>query len=296
MNFISVIIPIHKFSNFLDNAVKSVLACNSILEVVIVKDYFDSPELTIQLGLIDNIAGPNKCIIISNRYSKGVSGARNTGLDYSSGEYVVFLDYDDYFLPRRFDFDFCEKLDIYLSEYYILDQHGNNFETWSFSFERQYYLTGKDFFDEYNYGLPHLSCFTLNRNALRTANIRFDENLIGSEDTLFKLRCISTFGFKVLLDSRNTVIVRHQDNTTNNIYSGILIESRFKFFLKTIDLMNLHYSLFRHNMRGLFNNIKKSYRIDNKLFYLGIKVYLICFISVKNKFRINYILNRRFIK
>ncbi len=93
MASISVIIPIFKAEIFLGKCIESVLS----------QDYKD-----FQLILVDD-GSPDKCGQICEYYAKkdnriktihkengGVSDARNAGLDQASGEYLTFIDADDY--------------------------------------------------------------------------------------------------------------------------------------------------------------------------------------------------------
>lgn len=89
---VSVIIPAYNVKPYISEAIESVLHQSyKNLEVIIVDDgSTDGSE-----DICDEYARKDKRIIVVHQDNKGLSGARNTGLDLISGEEVVFLDADD---------------------------------------------------------------------------------------------------------------------------------------------------------------------------------------------------------
>lgn len=90
---VSVIIPVYNVEKYLRKCIDSVLA----------QDYSDYEILLIDDGSTDKSGGI--CDEYANKYSKvkvfhqenkGLGGARNTGIDNATGEYIIFLDSDDY--------------------------------------------------------------------------------------------------------------------------------------------------------------------------------------------------------
>ena len=89
---ISVIVPFWNSEKWLGRCCESL---DKRLEVILVDD-----------GSTDSgreIAESYGFKVIENERTKGVSGARNTGLDYSHGEWVTFLDADDEMLPNAWE-------------------------------------------------------------------------------------------------------------------------------------------------------------------------------------------------
>ena len=100
--YISIIVPIYNVEQYLDRCVKSIL---------------DQTLKNIEIILVDD-ESPDNCPLMCDEYSKadnrvkvihkknqGLGFARNSGLEISTGEYVYFIDSDDY-INR----DACEKL------------------------------------------------------------------------------------------------------------------------------------------------------------------------------------------
>lgn len=94
---ISVIVPVYNVEKYLEECVESVLAQTyTNIEVILVDD-----GATDSSGQIcDRYAEKDDRIRVIHQKNQGLSGARNTGLANAKGEYVYFLDSDDWILPE----------------------------------------------------------------------------------------------------------------------------------------------------------------------------------------------------
>jgi glycosyltransferase involved in cell wall biosynthesis len=93
---ISVIIPCYNHGRYLHESITSVLSQNySAVEIVVVDD--GSTDTTREIAEQYNTV---KYIYQDNQ---GLSAARNKGIRYSSGQYLVFLDADDWLLPKALE-------------------------------------------------------------------------------------------------------------------------------------------------------------------------------------------------
>ena len=90
---VSVIVPIYKVEPYLRRAVDSILhQTYHNLEIILVDD--GSPD---QCGKIcDDYAKEDNRISVIHKENGGLSDARNAGLDAAGGEYIVFVDSDDF--------------------------------------------------------------------------------------------------------------------------------------------------------------------------------------------------------
>lgn len=92
-NLISVIIPVYKVEKYLDKCIQSVInQTYSNLEIILVDD--GSPDNCPQL--CDDWANKDERIKVIHKKNGGLSDARNAGLDIATGEYIAFVDSDDY--------------------------------------------------------------------------------------------------------------------------------------------------------------------------------------------------------
>ena len=95
----SIIIPVYKVEQFLAQCVDSVLEQTyKNYEIVLVDD--GSPDNCPQI--CDNYADKYNNIKVVHKENGGLSDARNVGLEYASGEYVIFLDSDDWWIDKEF--------------------------------------------------------------------------------------------------------------------------------------------------------------------------------------------------
>ena len=91
-DIISVIITCYNHAKYLPEAIESVLAQSyKEIEIIVVDD--GSTDHTRQ------VCERYPVVKYIYQHNQGLSAARNTGIDHSSGDYLVFLDADDWFLP-----------------------------------------------------------------------------------------------------------------------------------------------------------------------------------------------------
>ena len=96
---ISVIVPVYKVEKYLHRCVDSILVQTyTNLEIILVDD--GSPD---RCGAIcDEYAAKDSRIRVIHQENGGLSAARNAGLDVCSGEYIAFVDSDDWLDPEMY--------------------------------------------------------------------------------------------------------------------------------------------------------------------------------------------------
>lgn len=96
---ISIVVPVYKVEKYIERCMQSLLEQTyENFEAIIVDD--GSPDISIQLAR--NIVGDDPRFIFLEKENGGVSSARNYGLDHVSGDYIGFLDPDDFLSPEAF--------------------------------------------------------------------------------------------------------------------------------------------------------------------------------------------------
>lgn len=183
---ISIIIPAYNVEDYIEKCLLSVFNQNyKDYEVIVIND--GSTDNTL------NIIKKFKNIKLINQKNKGLSMARNTGVKNSLGEYIFFLDSDDYISPHflediskkindediiRFQINVLddEKITPYPEEEFINLNGTKAFSkivkyhfvenAWAYLFKRDYYLKGRyEFQNGYHedYGLIPLVIIKANK-------------------------------------------------------------------------------------------------------------------------------------
>ncbi|MBE5739082.1 MAG: glycosyltransferase [Clostridiales bacterium] len=97
---ISVIVPVYKVERFLDRCVESLVGQTyKDLEIILVDD--GSPDNSGRL--CDEWVKKDNRIKVIHKANAGVSEARNSGLEIATGEFIAFLDSDDYLEPTAYE-------------------------------------------------------------------------------------------------------------------------------------------------------------------------------------------------
>ena len=97
---VSIIIPAYNIAPYLERCLESV-RCQTYkeLQIIIIDD--GSRDQSGQIA--DTFAEKDKRFRVIHKENGGVSAARKTGLEQADGEYIGFVDGDDYIEPKMYE-------------------------------------------------------------------------------------------------------------------------------------------------------------------------------------------------
>ena len=301
---ISFIIPVFNASKYIEKCVNSIINQNyDNIEIIIIDDGSTDESYYI----CKKLAEKDKRIVIIKQKNKGQSIARNVGIEKSSGDWVCFVDSDDWI-----DEKLCDKviphlyddLEILFFGYY--DVVDNN-EIINYRYKNTGIITE---YDENSIEDIKLSALDVNicremfvgvpwgkfysRKILIDNNIRFKEEIKIYEDSLFVFEFLSQCNKAISIDyasyyyrtTSNSVCKRYRydafDLTLTNIkiFNKIIGENYNK---------NLLYAYYTYVVNCFLNCITLSYcHPNNKEKYIEKKKR---FINDKNNYLIKEALN-----
>lgn len=181
-NMISIIVPIYNVEQYLDCCVQSILAQTyQEIEVILVDDGSSDKSCDI----CKRWAEKDDRIRYFYQENQGVSVARNRGMKEAHGDYIVFMDADDYIcdsyceellenLVREcLDIIYCEETSILLDGKTISHGDSRRVYTWESS---KY---------EYNRHMAHITVWGALYRKEIIKGIQFSEDLYVGEDSVF---------------------------------------------------------------------------------------------------------------
>lgn len=98
---ITVIIPVYNVENYLERCLKSILYNTyTNLEIICVNDGSTDNSKKI----LEDYSKRDKRVVVINKKNAGVSSARNAGIKIATGEYIAFVDSDDWIHEKYFEY------------------------------------------------------------------------------------------------------------------------------------------------------------------------------------------------
>lgn len=92
---VSFVIPVYKVERYLDSCLKSIMnQTYRDIEIILVDD--GSPDTC--PALCDKYANEDSRIKAVHKINGGLSDARNFGTKYATGDYLIYLDSDDFWM------------------------------------------------------------------------------------------------------------------------------------------------------------------------------------------------------
>lgn len=184
---VSIIIPIYNVEQWLERCVKSVenqdIPQNDY-EVILVNDGSTDGSAAICSALVEKY--PNVRLV--SKENGGISSARNAGLDVAVGEYVMFVDSDDFIYPNvlKYLLDCCKtnNLDICHYNMTVEDEQGKTSRSRP-AFSCNSVLSGRDVYSYYVLG--SVCSNVIRASLIKKLGFRFTLNIM-HEDVEFNTR------------------------------------------------------------------------------------------------------------
>ena len=263
---VSVVIPAYNVAMFIKKAINSALAQVEVGEVLVVDD--GSTDETIRI--VEKIQSSNSKVKFfqhEHGINRGRSATRNLGIHKATGNYISFLDADDFYLNDRFKNDkvileknpFADGVYNAVGFYFYreptpLEQQKLTLNTVSKKLEPSELFDG---IISSKYGLLHLNGLTVKKVVFETVGL-FNEDLIVAEDSdiLFKmsLKCKLNSGIITKAVAKRGI---HETNVFGNedlykIYNPIFYEGLVKWCfcnsvaISKIDVIFKYYWIIRY--------------------------------------------------
>lgn len=137
-NLISVIVPFYNVGDYIKNTIKSLESQTyKKFEVIFVNDGSEDNSFNILKTELEKVTFNYKIIILPK--NKGLSNARNRGISSAKGEYMYFLDADDYLENNAFEKVIemfkTHNIDAVFFQFKRVDENGNLLKNYNESFK-----------------------------------------------------------------------------------------------------------------------------------------------------------------
>jgi len=191
---ISIIIPAYNTEKTIIRALDSVVnqTYDGKIEIIVVND--GSTDQTIAHLETYGIDSLNRDLVIFNQTNSGVSNARNKGIELATGDYIVFLDADDYYLEETVE-QYMNKVQETDCEFLICS---SDLPKQDLIFEHN--TSKEEFYNLFLKGVinspwakAYQSSLLKNNGICFNPEISIGEDLLLNTEVFFKARVIATF-------------------------------------------------------------------------------------------------------
>lgn len=191
---ISVIIPVYKVEQYLEKCVNSIInQTYKNLEIILVDD--GSPDSC--PTICDDLAKKDKRVKVIHKQNGGVSSARNDALNIATGDFIAFVDSDDWIDPTMYEKlinkQFENNSDLVFCKYKIVDNENT-----------------------YNYNESSLEKLCKNNDLSyffnRSSDLVFDNNTLEIKNNIMCNIWRALFKKEIIADTKFNTQIRYMED------------------------------------------------------------------------------------
>lgn len=273
MKLFSIIVPVYNKSAYIGQTIASVCAQEySHWECIVVDDGSTDNSKEI----IESIALSEPRIKAIFKSNSGVADSRNIGLEEAVGDFVVFLDGDDLFDPKKLsltleEFEKTPNAEVVYSDYNFVSKSGDIYSS-NFRIKLNTNNVYIDLLAKWDEDLiVPIHCCCYRRDFLINNNIRFDSSLKNKEDWDFLLQvalCSNAFYF---ID-RQLVSYLITEQNRSSVQSSSMIEGTDQLYCKHYNQQdeaalraiayNLRYRIIRNSLIRLLGKREPDVKLS----------------------------------
>ena len=280
----SVIIPVYNAEKYLSQCLNSVINQNlQDIEIICVNDGSEDNSL----GILNHYSKLDKRIKIINQENRGIGVSRNIALNQALGDYVLFVDSDDFLNENVLEILYSNAIsndsDLVMFKFNLYDDTENRFVEVGFQLDN---LFGNKDYENFIFSYKHIKKYVLNssfaawsklykKKFLDKFNLSFQEGIF-YEDVLFHVESLvyassisflphSIYNYRI---SNPNSIMNSNQNVFDIIkvcylvenflfFSSLLNEFKIEFIIFKIS--QLHYYIGKSKDEHYFNCIKYEF-------------------------------------
>lgn len=305
MTKFSIILPIYNVEKYLSKCLDSIInQTHRNIEIICIND--GSTDNSLQI--LEEYTQKDGRIKIINQKNQGVSIARNVGIENATGDYILFIDADDWI-----ELDACEvllntinnkKFDLIYFNYYAINSNiKRKINIVNKKITKNYFLT--------NGGLWNC-CY--NADFIKKNKISFPKDIKISEDLVFKtIIILNNPKIEVISEPLYNYFYTRENSATKNYTQGIIENIKGFEYLKSTEIYQktseeikllivdnwsklifsawsaIPLKLLKNDFNGQINFFLKNYKQFNYKDYKN----LIGYKRLKNKWLIRFLKNIR---
>ena len=251
---VSVIVPVYNQEQYIGATLYSIIHQDfDNFEIVVVDDGSTDNSLDIIINSLQNSKIPHKIIQQENA---GVSVARNVGIDESQGDYIVFVDGDDYITSKHLSNMYNGVTDFSLTQ--LVKKRNDDIISKPHTYTKEI-TTAEDLIKmELNMEIPFNFCQLMYKSKIiKQNNIKFPKNIIYGEDTAFALKAL-IYGETVTINNEVTYFyIQHPTSAVQT--------SKFRRF-EIVEVFEKLEKFYRKNKKDKLADLIITSRIPRAIF------------------------------
>ncbi|MBQ2636804.1 MAG: glycosyltransferase family 2 protein [Methanobrevibacter sp.] len=205
---VSVIVPVYNLSQYIGSTLDSIINQDfKSFELIVIDDGSTDESLEV---INDKLSKSLISYKVIHQENSGVSSARNRGIEEAQGEYLVFVDGDDYITGNHLSELYNGESDFSLIQ--LVKKDGDKLSNPYIYSKRS--IACDDFIKmELNMEIPFNFCQLMYKTSIiKDNNLRFNTDAVYGEDTEFALKALA-FGDDIAISNEITYYyIQRQDS------------------------------------------------------------------------------------